>query len=738
MPLTKFIPIFFLVNIQLFSAQDSIINLVTSDVIVRNYPLSKVLPDSMYGMRIVAGKKMEVLLLNTKDLDLSTNNYRQVFRKTPGIFVSDHDASGLQTSISSRGLSANRSWEFNMRQNGYDIVADPSGYPESYYSPTLDAVANIEVYRGSSALQYGSQFGGMINYQMKDQIGERPFSYEGSHTAGSFGLFNSFNAIGGKQGAWTYYGFMHHRQAQGFRSNSQYFTNTYFGKLGYAWRHGKITLEYTHSYYLSKQAGGLHDTMAMQHPDSSLRNRNWFELPWKMASIQLHHNFSSTFILQATFNYLNGNRNSVGYLKAINVADTFNSTLGSYNHRDVDLDIYNTVSSEIRLNKTYKFAGGNHVFNGGIRYCLSDIQRRQKGIGTGGSDFDISVSADNSGKLFQRDLDLQTQNAALFFENIFSVGKRLSIIPGMRAETISSTMSGRTNQVSGGYIAQQSKDRYILLGGVSTKYSMIKNPFLNATLYANANQNYRPVLYSELIPSSMAEIVDSNMTDVYGFSSEFGIKGNKSFRGVNFSYDINAFYIRYNNKIGTIPPIDFGPTYKTNIGDLESKGVEFFTELSFFNPFMSKVTEQLSVYVSGTVMDARYKRWNNVAIADNEYTSIIGKKAEYAPAHVIRTGIEYKAGNFAINYQFHYTAACFADASNLLNPNATATVGLIPAYSIQDVSISFSCLENYQIKCGVNNLLNEISIIRRTSGYPGPGALTNQGRSLYMTLSIKI
>ena len=232
---------------------------------------------------------------------------------------------------------------------------------------------------------------------------------------------------------------------------------------------------------MGKQAGGLHDTMAKNTPDTSLRQRNWFEVPWKMASIQLHHNFSSTFKLHATLNYLHGNRNSVGFLKAINVADTFNTNIGSYNLRDVDRDIYNTISSEIRLSKGYKIGGRNQVINGGVRYCLSDIQRLQKGIGTGGSDFDLSVRADNSGNLYQRDLDLQTQNAAIFMENLFSIGKKLSIIPGFRAETIQASMSGRTNQVSGGYISEQSKDRYILLGGVSSKYSLIKNPSLNAT-----------------------------------------------------------------------------------------------------------------------------------------------------------------------------------------------------------------------------------------------------------------
>jgi Fe(3+) dicitrate transport protein len=207
-------------------------------------------------MNILSGKKMEVVLLSQRNVDASSNAYRQAFRKSPGIFVSEHDPSGLQTSISTRGLSANRSWEFNMRQNGYDIAADPSGYPEAYFSPTLDAVSSIEVYRGSSALQYGTQFGGLINYQLKDNTGEKPFSYEGSHYSGSFGLVNSFNAIGGKQGKWSYYGYVHHRQAEGFKANSRYFTKNYFAKIAYAWKNGKISGEYHHSYYLNQQAGG--------------------------------------------------------------------------------------------------------------------------------------------------------------------------------------------------------------------------------------------------------------------------------------------------------------------------------------------------------------------------------------------------------------------------------------------------------------------------------------------------
>ena len=709
----------------------------TADVIIRTYYQSKILPDSIYQMNIVSGKKMEVVLLSQRNVDASSNAYRQAFRKSPGIFVSEHDPSGLQTSISTRGLSANRSWEFNMRQNGYDIAADPSGYPEAYYSPTLDAVSSIEVYRGSSALQYGTQFGGLINYQLKDNTGEKPFSYEGSHTSGSFGLVNSFNAIGGKQGKWSYYGYVHHRQAEGFKANSRYFTKNYFAKLSYAWKNGKISGEYHHSYYLNQQAGGLHDSLVLENPRASYRHRNWFELPWKMASVQVQHTFKKGLKIQGNINYLHGERNSVGYMKPISIADTFNLSLNSYNPREVDIDVYNTISSEIRFNKGYAFGKNNHVLTGGIRYCLSDIHRQQKGIGTGNAAFDLSVSPDNNGNYFQRDLDLQTQNVAAFVENLFQIGKRLSLVPGYRIESIQASMSGRSNSIPGGYLTEQQKDRILMLGGVSAKYTLAKKANYSSTAYVNGNQNYRPVMYSELLPSATTETVDASLSDVTGYSSEVGIKGHFIKRNMLIFYDLNAFYIRYNNKVGTLQVN--GNPYKTNLGDLASKGLEFYSEIILLNPFFvnDAKTEELSFYVSGTLLDARYVRWDNPSIAGNELTSIVGKRAEYAPNQILRGGLEYRFKTFGFNYQMQYTGSCFSDAANTKEPNSTATIGLIPALAIHDFSIYKTWFDVFQCKIGVNNVFNEISVVRRTGGYPGPGALTNQGRSLYATLSIK-
>ena len=150
------------------------------------------------GTNIYAGKKNALIVLDNVKGNVVTNTMRQVLAKVPGIHVWESDPSGIQIGIAARGLSPNRSWEFNVRQNGYDIAADPFGYPEAYYNPQLQAVQRIEVVRGQGSLQYGPQFGGLVNYILRNGSDiEKPFQFETQQTVGSNNLLNTFNAIGG-------------------------------------------------------------------------------------------------------------------------------------------------------------------------------------------------------------------------------------------------------------------------------------------------------------------------------------------------------------------------------------------------------------------------------------------------------------------------------------------------------------------------------------------------------------
>ncbi|MNL59805.1 TonB dependent receptor [compost metagenome] len=64
-------------------------------------------------------------------------------------------------------------------------------------------------------------------------------------------------------------------------------------------------------------------------------------------------------------------------------------------------------------------------------------------------------------------------------------------------------------------------------------------------------------------------------------------------------------------------------------------------------------------------------------------------------------------------------------------------VGLIPAYKIMDVSLSYEW-KRFRLEGSANNLTNEMYFTRRATGYPGPGILPSDGRGFYLTLQVKI
>ena len=125
-----------------------------SDVVIvgsKNVSVSGKLKD-VSGTAIYAGKKTEVIHMEHINGNLATNNTRQIYARVPGLNIWEYDRGGLQLGIGGRGLSPNRSSNFNIRQNGYDISADALGDPESYYTPSSQALERIEIIRGAASL----------------------------------------------------------------------------------------------------------------------------------------------------------------------------------------------------------------------------------------------------------------------------------------------------------------------------------------------------------------------------------------------------------------------------------------------------------------------------------------------------------------------------------------------------------------------------------------------------------
>lgn len=704
---------------------DSIKELHINDIIIREYRLlggMEHLPD-MKDNVIYAGKKTEVIQLDKIHADLSTNNTRQVFAKVAGMSIWENDGSGIQAGVAARGLSPNRSWEFNVRQNGYDISSEAFGYPETYYTPPMEAVEKIEVVRGAASLQYGPQFGGVLNYAMKKGNPNKVISFETQQTVGSYNLFNTYNALGGTYKKFSYYGFLHHRSAEGWRNNSRYGIYTGYFSANYQ-LNSKINIaaEYTNMHYESQQAGGLTDAQFAENPRQSFRARNWFSAPFNVASLTFKYDISPAINLQVKSFATMAERNSVGFTKAINIQDSINATTLQYNARQVDRDAYKNYGAEARASVKYQFLGASHIFAGGIRAYKGNTKRNQLGTGTTGNDFDVSLTQPQYG----RSLAFGTTNYALFAENIFQIGKRLKVVPGIRLEYIANQSEGYINTTQTGTLPANQRVRKLLLYGIGTEFKLTEK----TNFYGNYSLAYRPVTFSELTPSATTEIIDPNLKDASGFNADLGYRGAvKNY----LNFDVGVFYLHYDNRIGTIT--QNAAPFKTNIGTSVSKGIESYIEIDVVKMFTdnSKVGS-ISLFASNAFIDARYVKWNNPDIANDPTKSIEKKRVENAPQSIHRFGANYYLKAFSANIQFSRVGAVFTDAANTELPNASATIGKLSAYQLIDVSLAYKFLGNYLVKMGVNNLTNEKYATRRAGGYPGPGILPGNGRTAYVSL----
>jgi Fe(3+) dicitrate transport protein len=677
------------------------------------------------GVRIYGGKKSSFISPEKLNIDLSSNNSRQLFGRIPGIMVWESDGSGIQTGIATRGLSPNRSWEFNMRQNGYDISSDVFGYPEAYYTPPADAVARIEILRGASSLQYGPQFGGMINY-----VFDSAPSINGSKTKirqsfGSYGLFNNFISTGLRKDKFSFYSFYHRRSADGWRENSAYTTQTGFISVGYDFNEKvKVKAEYTHSDMLSQQAGGLADVQFQDNAQQSSRARNWMRIPWNLMNVQLDINASEKFQLEIKTFGLLATRSSVGFLDPINTADVILSTTNDYAVRRLDADKYQNIGTEWRGKYVFDLFRNQQTLAFGARAYQAKTFRHQKGNGTTGSDFNMDI--DSLG--YKVNYVFGTKNYALFAEQALYIGKRILVVPGVRLEQVVSSGSGSVNYANG-EIPFQERAISKLLFGIGTEFHLNEKN----EIYANASQAFRPMTFSELIPSATTDVIDPNLKDSEALNIDLGVRGSwKNY----IHYDASVYQMNIQDRIGTYTQSSV--RYVTNIGASLSKGIELYVEGNVLSKFKQGKFGSLQPFASIAYNEATYTSWNDPTIVEGSSSDRTNKAVENAPRRIQRYGLTYKMKGFSATYQLNKVSDAFADALNTAAPNAAATVGLIPAYSASDLSFGYSGKENYTLQVGVNNLFNESYFTRRAGGYPGPGLLPSSGRTFFFTFGIQI
>lgn len=286
-------------------------------------------------------------------------------------------------------------------------------------------------------------------------------------------------------------------------------------------------------------------------------------------------------------------------------------------------------------------------------------------------------------------------------------------------------------------LQNQKRSRGFILAGVGAEYHLTSM----TEIYANITQAYRPVQFADLTAPPTTDVIDQNIKDAKGFNADLGFRGRF---GSYLFFDVSAFYLQYNSRIGIIVQQRTDGSfynYRTNVGNSSSKGFEGLVEFSPVKAFAKNAKwGDINLFISYGYTDARYGNFK--IISKNSSNQLVesnlkNKKVENAPENIVRSGLTYSYKGFSLTAQVSYVDDSFSDANNTVTPTANAQNGIIPSYTITDLTATYRVNNNLNIKTGINNLTNEKYFTRRAGGYPGPGALPSDGRNFFISVGAK-
>ena len=695
------------------------------------------------GTAIFAAKKTEVIVPDNLVANLATNNARQVYSRVAGLNIWESDQGGLQLSIGGRGLDPNRTSNFNVRQNNYDISADALGYPESYYTPPIEAIKRIQLVRGAASLQYGTQFGGLLNFELRTPEPDKTVAVVSRQTAGSFGFFNSFNSVSGTVRKFSYYTFAQYKRGNGWRPNSHFDSKTAYADLRYQFTENfKVGAQVTHMDYLAQQPGGLSDRQFAQNPRQSNRARNWFEVDWNLFNLSADWKLSPRSNLNLTTFGLLASRNALGFRTNFVErpdADTQQRELITGDFRNIGAEARYLTRYNLGDAKSGVLLVGTRLYRG--------FNHSRQGVGPAGRGAKFQFEEPEPGlnaPSAASDYRFPNHNAAVFAENIFYFGEKFSLTPGVRVEYIRTRADGSYQTVArdlAGNITAITKTteartsaRSFVIGGLGASFK----PVEQREFYANVSQNYRSITFGDMQIVNNSLVINPNLQDERGYSADLGLRGEQ---GQWLTYDVSLFALGYNNRIGEIGTYDAFDRpfrYRDNIGRALILGVESYAEadiLRIVRPAAEPGRWRWSTFGNVSLIRSRYTQSQNALV--------VGKQVEFVPNLNLKAGMQGGYGPLKASVQFTHLSDQFSEATNAPNspqdkfPDPTfAVIGRIPAYQVLDASMSWE-RRWLKLEGSVNNLANTLYFTRRATGYPGPGILPSDGRSFYLTVAAK-
>ena len=682
------------------------------------YPVPYPALPPVEGTKINAGKKTSFV----KPAEFPTfagNDYREVMATTPGILVSEEPQSPI-INFGYRGLNSQRSEFMQVLEDGISLKNEQFGFPETHYTPILDAVERIELIRAGAALQYGPQPGGALNFVMKMPRMDAPFHFTTRNVFGSYEYYRNFTEVDGTVGPFGYYLYYDHRQQDGFReANSDYHLNN--GSPRLVWdvtNDSRFIL--TFSFYNEEhgEPGGMRRREEVNPPNSvfvedgftqtsRFFDRFQLERYWAMLEYEKFFSERTQLEIKAFGGYLSRwskRQRGSGF-------GTFPIGPDASTNSIQDREVW-TEGVDARVRHDYDLFNNVSTIAGGV-YFYHALQDRTDQRG--------ETPDAESGIL--RNLNTgETWDGAIFAENRFHFG-RLSIVPGMRLEFLNQSVDEEFNFSKSHAdppqpLASQSDFNFVPLFGLGLGYVLVEGqPILSVPsvaggkgagtknppgsvvtgfgptrveLYGTVSQAYRPITYGELVPTGASSVVNGDLKEGNALQFEYGVRG-KPFPYLNF--DVGGFYFTFTDQIGEVI-LPNGFTSTENVGDSRYVGFEAATELdilSLINGGAPSPYGNLTLYGNVTLLDAEFTSGPNN-----------GNTPAYAPNYQVKTGAIYSYKN---TFKLAMLGTVVDDE---FGDDGDSFEGFIPAYNVWDLTAEFRFWKGRAgVFVGIRNLFNE-------------------------------
>lgn len=658
--------------------------------------IPRFLPD-VKGAEIFSGKKTTVIDPEEPP-QIVNDNYRQVLSRVPGLNLSE-DATPL-VSIGYRGLDPHRTQYTLVLKDGIPIAADMFGYPENYYMPPIDSIANIEFIHGGAALLYGPQPGGALNFITKKPNPIRRFSLYSNQSFGSDNYYSTYDAVSGTVDRLGYYAYYYQKQGDGFReANSQFAIYSGSLKLTYELNDAnRLLVAFDGFNQANGEPGGLRLTEApnavLYQADRNATSRFFdaFALERYIGWGIFESDLADDTLLRAAMWGGRYTRSSYrqrgggfGTLPSGPEADT----------NQIELARFNSFGLDTRVRHDWSLWGERQTLTGGIEFYYNDAPRT-----------DERGAAPNARHGQVRNESFRdTYYGSIFAESRFVWGD-FQLIPALRLENYSQSVIETVNvdkQRRGEPLADESHYDFQPLFGIGAVYTL--RPTIE--IYANISSAYRPQLYTQAVPTSPTLVVAGNLDPSISYQYELGFRG---YPMPWIYWDTSVFYLDFEDQIGTVQLLN-GISEVRNVGAARHYGWEIATEvgsLSLYdylqNTALATRYGDLSLFGSLMLLDATFtsKDPPECDVAPELPNCLHGKTPAYAPDYIARVGVQY------VFPQIVKASLLTTVVANQYADDTNTPAFFIPHYTVSDLTLEANVWgETVALYAGVNNVFDE-------------------------------